>query len=74
VVFTHGFVMRALLWLQQHSADQITGTEMADFYDFQRSVSMPNCAVLRGSPNGIGRFQLSSNASVAHIPVELRTG
>jgi broad specificity phosphatase PhoE len=80
VVFTHGFVMRALLWLQQRTAGQIntggqvTGAEMADFYNFQRSVSVPNCAVLRGSPNGSGRFQLLPNASVAHIPVDLRTG
>jgi broad specificity phosphatase PhoE len=74
VVFSHGFVMRALLWLQQHTADQINGAEMADFYNFQRSISVPNCAVLRGSPNESGCLQLSPNASVAHIPVDLRTG
>jgi broad specificity phosphatase PhoE len=74
VVFTHGFVMRALLWLQQYIADQINGAEMADFYNFQRSVSMPNCAVLRGSPSGTGHLQLSTAASIAHIPIDLRTG
>lgn len=74
VVFTHGFVMRALLWLQQDTADQITGAEMADFYNFQRSVSMPNCAVLRGSPSVSGRLQLSTTAFFAHIPADLRTG
>lgn len=73
VVFSHGFVMRALLWLQQHTADQITTAEMADFYNFQQGVSVPNCAVVRGSPNGSGRLQLSTNVSVAHIPGDLRT-
>jgi 2,3-bisphosphoglycerate-dependent phosphoglycerate mutase len=76
-VFTHGFVMRALLWFRQHTAEQtawrVTGAEMAEFYDFQRSVSVPNCSVLRGSPDGSGRLLLSTNASVAHIPVDLRT-
>jgi len=72
VVFTHGFVMRALLWLQQHTGP-ITRTEMAGFDRFRRRVSVPNCAVLRASPNGIGRLSLSTNVSVAHVPVDLRT-
>jgi hypothetical protein len=29
VVFTHGFVMRVLLWLQQHTGWRITGAEVA---------------------------------------------
>jgi len=73
VVFTHGLVMRTLLWFQQHTAGQVTGAEMASLDSFRRSVSVPNCAVLRASPNGSGRLQLSTNVFVAHIPVELRT-
>jgi hypothetical protein len=48
MVFTHGFVMRALLWLQQPTAVRTTSAAMADFYNFQLSVSVPNCAVLLG--------------------------
>jgi broad specificity phosphatase PhoE len=73
VVFTHGLVMRTLLWFQQHTVGQVTGAEMADFDSFRRSVSVPNCAVLRASANRSGCLQLSANAFVAHIPVELRT-
>jgi hypothetical protein len=32
-----------------------------------------NCAVLRASPNGSGRFRLSASMFVGHIPVNLRT-
>jgi broad specificity phosphatase PhoE len=73
VVFTHGFVMRTLLWLQQRKAGPITSTEMEDFDSFQRRISVPNCAVLRASPNGSGHLRLSANVFVAHIPMHLRT-
>ena len=73
VVFTHGFVMRALRWLQQTAAALITHAEMADFYRSQQSVSVPNCAVIRALPNGIGRLQLSADVPVVHLPAEPRT-
>ena len=72
-MFTHGFVLRALLWLQQRPPERIGDVEMAHFCNFQQSVSAPNCAVLRGSPSEGERLQLSSNASVAHLPAEIRT-
>jgi broad specificity phosphatase PhoE len=73
VVFTHGLVMRTLLWLQQRTAGQVTGAEMACFDRFCRKVSVPNCAVLPASANGTGRLQLSQNVFVAHISADLRT-
>jgi broad specificity phosphatase PhoE len=73
VVFTHGFVMRALLWLQQHANERNTCGAMADFDSFQQNTSVPNCAVIQALPNGSRRLRLSANASVAHIPVDLRT-
>jgi probable phosphoglycerate mutase len=73
VIFTHGLVMRALLWLQQCCPGRVGGAEMADFDIFRRSVSVPNCAVLRASQNDEGRLALSARVSVAHIPVDLLT-
>jgi probable phosphoglycerate mutase len=73
VVFTHGFVMRTLLWLQQRTVGQITGAEMADFDSFRRRISVQNCATLRASPNATGRLRLSATVFVGHIPVNLRT-
>jgi probable phosphoglycerate mutase len=73
VVFTHGLVMRVLLWFQKHTAKHVTGADMAEFDRFRREVSVPNCAVLRASPNGSGRLRLSANISVAHVPAGLRT-
>ena len=73
VVFTHGLVMHALLWFRQHASVQVTGSEMATFDRFRRSVSVPNCAVLRASSDGSGRLRLSTNVFVDHVPEELRT-
>jgi probable phosphoglycerate mutase len=73
VVFTHGLVMQALLWFRQHTSGHVTGSEMATFDRFRRSVSVPNGAVLRASSDGSGRLRLSTKVFVDHIPEELRT-
>jgi probable phosphoglycerate mutase len=73
VVFTHGLLMRALLWFRQHTSGQVTGSEMAVFDSFRRTVSVPNCAVLQASSDGSGRLRLSTDVFVDHIPEELRT-
>ena len=73
VVFTHGFVMRTLIWLQQQIGGPITTRDMASFDSFRRRICVPNCAVLWASPNGNGRLRLSANVSVAHISTNLRT-
>jgi hypothetical protein len=57
VVFTHGLVIRAPRF-RQHGFGQVTGSEVAAFDSFRRSV---------------GRLRLSTNAFVDHIPEELRT-
>lgn len=73
VVFTHGLVMRTMLWLQRHTAGQVFGADLADFDRYRRRISVPNCAVLRASPNGSGRLLLSTTVSVDHIPADLRS-
>ena len=73
VVFTHGLVMRTLLWFRQHPAGPVTAADMAAFAAFHLGVSVLNCAVLGASPSGSGRLHLSGDASVAHIPADLRT-
>lgn len=71
VVFTHRLVMQALLWLQRNGHERTGGTEMADFRRFHRGVSVPNCGVLRASPDGNGRVRLPANVSAAHLPRHL---
>jgi probable phosphoglycerate mutase len=73
VLITHGLVMKALLWLQRHPAACITEADMAGFYNFQRRVSVPNCAVLLAERSSNGRLRLPASPSVAHIPVDLQT-
>ena len=71
VVFTHGLIMQALLWLQQHSSENSNRAAMKDFDGFRRSVLVPNCAILRAAKNG-GRIRLSPNVTIAHISVDRR--
>ena len=73
VVFTHGLLMQAMLWFRQYTSAQVTGSEMSAFDRFRRSVSVPNCAVLRASSDGSGRLRLSTNVFIDHISEELRT-
>jgi len=65
--------MHALLWFRHHDSEQITGSDMATFDRFRRSVSVPNCAVLRATSDRSGRLRLSTNVFVDHIPEELRS-
>lgn len=67
VVFTHGLMMQALLWLQQHSSGKTDRVSMQDFDRLRKSISVPNCAVLRAATNGSGRITLSPNVIVAHL-------
>ena len=70
VVFTHGLMMQALLWLQRHSSGKTDRVSMQDFDRLRRSISVPNCAVLRAATNGGGRITLSPNVIVAHLRAE----
>jgi broad specificity phosphatase PhoE len=65
VAFTHGFVMRALIWLRRCGAGGSSRADMADFHRFQHGISVPNCAVMQ---------RAGCEVSVAHIPEDLRTG
>ena len=70
VVFTHGLIMQALLWLQQHSSVKTDRVSMQDFDRLRRIISVPNCAVMRAATNGGGRITLSPNVIVAHLRAE----
>jgi hypothetical protein len=72
IVFTHRYVMKALLWLQQFSVTKMRSEEMALFDAFCRRILTPNCSVLCGArtPEGL---VLRPSASVDHIPAHLRT-
>ena len=72
-MFTHGFVIRTLLWLQDNTIGAIISAVMAGFDTYQRSVSVPNCAVLRGSRGKSGRLLLAPTVHIAHLPADLRT-
>lgn len=54
VVFTHGYVMKALIWLQLYPVAQIRRGEMAAFDSFRRRLSTLNCCVLHDEVLGTG--------------------
>jgi hypothetical protein len=72
-VYTHGFVMRALLWSRRHEIREATAADMADFHRFYRTVPVPNCGILAGSVDSGGRLLLPAGVSIDHIPPNLRT-
>jgi broad specificity phosphatase PhoE len=67
VVFTHGLIMQALLWLHKYSSAKKDRMSMQDFDRFRRRISIPNCAVLRAATNSSGRITLSPDVIVAHL-------
>ncbi len=67
VAFTHGLVMRMLLWLTPADRE-ITAPAMADFYSFAQRVSVPNCAIIEASPHRGGHLRLSQKPRTGHIP------
>jgi 2,3-bisphosphoglycerate-dependent phosphoglycerate mutase len=48
VVFTHGYVMKALIWLEEFPVTEIGRREMAAFDCFRRRLPTPNCCVIHG--------------------------
>jgi broad specificity phosphatase PhoE len=72
VVFTHGLIMQALLWLQHHPSENTSRAAMGDFDRFRRSVLVPNCAILRAAKNGSGSIRLSPNVTIVHEEPERR--
>ncbi|WP_051261340.1 histidine phosphatase family protein [Desulfovibrio inopinatus] len=46
-VFTHGQVIRAMLWRMLYREDVISASTMEKFYHFRESASLPNAAVVR---------------------------
>lgn len=73
VVYTHGFVMRALLWPRRYQIREVSSADMDDFYRFHRTIAVPNCGILAGSVDPGGRLLLPASVSIDHIPPDLRT-
>ena len=70
VVFSHGFVMRAIAWLLLTRPTVIDSDQMARYWSFFQAVDVPNASILRvdlDDPFGprLGEFD------VAHLPLEL---
>lgn len=53
-VFGHGFVMKAMLWANLIGAFDVTRESMHNFYTFQRSFELPNCAILKAEYRSTG--------------------
>jgi broad specificity phosphatase PhoE len=51
MVFTHGYVMKAVLWLQSQRASRLDRAGMKRFDQFRRAVVVSNCGVLRANVN-----------------------
>jgi broad specificity phosphatase PhoE len=68
VAYSHGLIMQALLWLQQHSSGNTDRVAMQDFDRVRRSVLVPNCAILRAATNGSGHIRISPKVTVPRIP------
>lgn len=71
VVLTHGYVMKALIWLQQFPIERIGRAEMAAFDSFRRSLSTPNCCVIHGDIVETG-LRLTPTPTVC-LPDSLKT-
>jgi len=64
VVYTHGLLIQALLWLRRPASGDTSRAAMQDFDRFRRSVPVPNCAMFRAATDDSGRLRLSPNMNV----------
>lgn len=47
LVFSHGYFMKAIVWLIEEKPTMIDSDAMASFWKFVHVMSVPNCAILR---------------------------
>lgn len=73
VVFSHGMVIRALLWLQLTQPVTIGKEQMVSYRQFLRSVKMPNATIWPVGWRADGAFQMEPFVS-DHLPPDLLTG
>ncbi len=73
VAFTHGFVMKLLLWLHSRNPPRAGCSEMADFHRIQEKLAVPNCGILCAATGDDGTLGFSDGVAVSHIPPKLRT-
>jgi broad specificity phosphatase PhoE len=67
VMFTHGHVMKAVIWLQSQSFDEPRAQEMNSFDQFRRRLTLPNASVLRASNDLTRGFFVEPAASSEHL-------
>lgn len=70
VVFSHGFVMRAIAWLLLTKPNVIDSDQMAKYWNFFQAVDVPNASILRVDLDDPFGARLSE-FDVAHLPGEL---
>jgi broad specificity phosphatase PhoE len=47
VIFSHGYVINMILWANQLGSWGTIATTMSDFYAFEKSFEIPNCAIVK---------------------------
>jgi broad specificity phosphatase PhoE len=73
IAFTHGFLMKALLWIHATAPAEIGNAEMSAFRAFSRQVSVPNTGIIAAVPDERGALRIGQDISVAHLPPHLVT-
>ncbi len=72
VIFSHGFVIRAVAWLLLSGASRIGTNEMRCYWRYFRAVQVPNAAILKLRFPGPGAVQVGPLVT-SHLPAELQT-
>ena len=72
VVFSHGFVMRAIAWMLLQKPNVIDSQQMSKYWSFFQGVDVPNASILRVSLDDPFGARLS-DFDVAHLPGELHS-
>lgn len=71
-IFSHGFVIRAVLWLLLNRPVSLTSEHMHSYWRFFRSVSVPNASVVKLYLPDDGETLLAP-PTVTYLPDDLRT-
>jgi probable phosphoglycerate mutase len=73
VVFSHGHVMKAILWLQSNQLSRFGTAEMRSFDEFRRRTIVPNASALRAYIDSEFRLQIDDGVYCSHLPHYLLT-
>jgi len=73
VVVTHGYVMRALIWMQRHNVTNFGRREMKLFIDHCEDLAVLNCSILLARTDTEYRMWTHSHMKWNHLAAHLRT-